>query len=415
MTILNRTIFTRDNLEVLRGMNTGSVDLVYLDPPFNSKKPWSAPIGSKAAGAAFKDTWTLKDIDVLDHERLRATNRKLHDVILAGGQAGGDSTLSYLMYMSVRLVELQRVLKPEGSLYLHCDPTESHSLKLMLDVIFGRDLFRNEIVWGYTGPGNVRKHFPRKHDIIFFYSGKDATFNLDDIRVPYKGDFSLGNVGNIKNEGLTTEERKQLSQTFKDRGKVVEDYWTDIPAIWYMKKAERVGYPTQKPVALLKRIIQASSNEGDVVLDPFAGCATAAVAAEDLGRQWVGIDLSDKAAELVKYRLREHLGLFYDVIHRTDIPARTDLGKLPKPSTHKQGLYGEQGGDCNGCGTHFRIVDFHIDHIVPKSKGGTDHRTNLQLLCGNCNLRKGNKSMSVLMTKLLADRGINPITERKKQ
>ena len=410
MTILNRTIFTRDNLEVLRGMNTGSVDLVYLDPPFNSKKPWSAPIGSKAAGAAFKDTWTLKDIDVLDHERLRATSRKLHDVILAGGAAGGDSTLSYLMYMSVRLVELRRVLKAEGSLYLHCDPTESHSLKLMLDVIFGRSNFLNEIIWFYddTPGGRTSPWFPRKHDVILSYAVKmkSHTFNKAAVKIDilpasverYKTARTLGGVATTGGDAS---------------GKCPEDVWK-IPSV-KGNSNQAVGYPTQKPVALLKRIIKASSNEGDVVLDPFAGCATAAVAAEDLGRQWVGIDLSDKAAELVKYRLREHLGLFYDVIHRTDIPARTDLGKLPKPSTHKQGLYGEQGGDCNGCGTHFRIVDFHIDHIVPKSKGGTDHRTNLQLLCGNCNLRKGNKSMSVLMTKLLADRGINPVTERKKQ
>ena len=197
-------------------------------------------------------------------------------------------------------------------------------------------------------------------------------------------------------------------------GTAVPDIFTDIGKLEAASK-EKVGYPTQKPVALLRRLIAAASNEGDVVLDPFAGCATAAVAAEDLGRQWVGIDLSEKAAELVEYRLREHLGLFYDVAHRTDVPKRTDLGKLPPPSVWKEALYGEQGGDCNGCGTHFLPDNLTTDHIVPKSKGGTDHRTNLQLLCGRCNSRKGNRSMSVLMTKLLADRGIRPMKERKKQ
>ena len=415
MTILNRTIFTRDNLEVLRGMNSGSVDLVYLDPPFNSKKAWSAPVGSVAAGAAFKDTWTLSDIDLQTHDRLRKDNRDLHDIILAAKTAGGTSTMSYLLMMSERLLELQRVLKPEGSLYLHCDPTESHSLKLMLDVIFGRSNFRNEIVWAYTGAANRQSGFPRKHDIIFFYAMSDDTpFYRDAVRVPYADGMKAklsGNRGWIDDE---TGHDLDRIDVLADKGKVVEDWWADI-ALAVRSSKERVGYPTQKPLKLLKRIIAASSKPDDVVLDPFAGCATACVAAEHLGRRWVGIDLSDKAAELVKYRLEEHFNLFLEINHRTDIPARTDLGPLPKPSTYKQDLYGEQGGDCNGCGTHFRIVDFHIDHIIPRVRGGTDVRSNLQLLCGNCNLRKGKGSMTELMTKLLKDRGINPATERKKQ
>ena len=403
---VNRTIFTGDNLEVLRGFNSASVDLVYLDPPFNSKKAWNAPIGSKAAGAAFKDTWTLSDIDKQTHDRLRTSHRDLHDVILAARAAGGNSTMSYLLMMSERLLELRRVLKPEGSLYLHCDPTESHSLKLMLDVIFGRDNFRNEIVWGYRGGGVPGNAFARKHDIILFYAnGEGNIFNKQ--YVPY----SDASQKLVKARGGTSIDGKPRDL---ERGAAMPDWWADLNALQTWSK-ERTGYPTQKPVALLKRIIKASSNPDDVVLDPFAGCATAAVAAEDLGRQWVGIDLSDKAAELVKYRLEEHLGLFYDINHhiadrehpRFEAPIeRTDLGRLPKPSTHKKSLYGEQGGDCNGCGLHMRLVDFHVDHIVPKSKGGTDVRSNLQLLCGNCNLRKGKGSMSKLMAKLLAERGI---------
>ena len=168
---------------------------------------------------------------------------------------------------------------------------------------------------------------------------------------------------------------------------------------------ERVGYPTQKPVKLVKRIVSASSNEGDLILDPFAGCATAAIAAEDLGRRWVGIDLSEKAAELVKFRLEEHLGLFYDVIHRTDLPQRTDLGDLPPYQSHKRDLFGEQAGRCNGCGTDFLYDNLTVDHIVPRKHGGTDHRSNLQLLCGNCNSRKGTGTMSELMERLLKRRG----------
>ena len=477
----NRTIFTGDNLPVLRGINTAAVDLVYLDPPFNSKKPWSAPIGSKAAGAHFKDTWTLSDIDQRDHDLLRNTNPKLHDVVLAGAAAGGASTMSYLMYMTPRLLELRRVLKPTGSLYLHCDPTESHSLKLVLDVIFGRRNFRSEIVWKRTRGRSNANRWGNIHDIILYYAGEgriwnpvysthseeylDKTYRNEDER----GRFRLGDLtapghskgNNVTWRGINPVERTgrgwcpptggRTSEWIRDNvipgwpdgyqstvekldalddnglvywpksggvprlkgyldaspGVAVEDVIMDLPPVGGQAK-EKVGYPTQKPKALLDRIIAASSNEGDLVLDPFAGCATTAVAAEDAGRRWWGIDLSAKAAELIKYRLQEHLGLFYDINHRTDLPHRTDLGPLPKPETFRTELYGEQEGDCNGCGTHFeRKVDFHIDHIVPKAAGGTDHRTNLQLLCGNCNLRKGSGSMSKLMTKLLKERGLS--------
>ena len=177
MTVKNRTIFTGDNLRVLRGINSESIDLVYLDPPFNSKKQWSAPIGSKAAGAAFKDTWTLSDIDLQWHDQIRAANPGLHDVILAARAAGGDSTMSYLLMMAPRLLELKRVLKDTGSIYLHCDPTESHSLKLMLDTVFGRDNFRNELIWGYNKPRPATKQFVKNHDVILFYSaGSEGSY-----------------------------------------------------------------------------------------------------------------------------------------------------------------------------------------------------------------------------------------------
>ena len=187
----NRTIFTADNLHVLRGMNTATVDLIYLDPPFNSKKQWAAPIGSQAAGAAFKDTWTANDVDDLWHDHLREANRGLHDVILAAKAAGGPSTMSYLLYMSVRLLEMRRVLKETGSIYLHCDPTESHSLKLMMDTIFGRDHFQREIVWSmYQASGfkSQAKNWIRGHDIILYYTmGEDKTFNTQYL--PYSDDY----------------------------------------------------------------------------------------------------------------------------------------------------------------------------------------------------------------------------------
>ena len=185
------------------------------------------------------------------------------------------------------------------------------------------------------------------------------------------------------------------------KGNACDDVIVDIPPINSQAK-ERIGYPTQKPLALLQRLIRASSNEGDTVLDPFCGCATTCVAAEYLGRQWVGIDLSPKAAQLVSVRMENELGMFADIIHRHDIPQRTDLGELPNYRTHKHTLYGRQEGLCNGCLTMFPFRNMTVDHIVPRAKGGPDHISNLQLLCGACNSGKGTGSQEELIAKLRA-------------
>ena len=185
----------------------------------------------------------------------------------------------------------------------------------------------------------------------------------------------------------------------EQKGRPLGDVWSDIPPI-NSQAQERIGYPTQKPLALLERIIKASSNKGDVVLDPFAGCATACVAAERLQRQWVGIDLSPLAAKLVKSRLRKEMGLFYDVHHRTDIPRRTDLGDLPSYRTHKHTLYGRQEGVCAGCRVMFPFRNLTVDHVVPQSKGGSNHLDNLQLLCAACNSMKGARSQEEFIARL---------------
>ena len=178
----HQTIWTGDCLDILRGMNSESVDLIYLDPPFNSKANYAAPIGSKAAGAAFKDTWTLSDVDAEWINLIEAKQPALYRVLVA---AMSNSDKSYLAYMAARLLEVPRTLKPTGSIYLHCDPTMSHYLKLVMDAIFGRKQFRNEIVWYYRGAGTPKKDFARRHDVILRYARPGRHFDPDPARQPY--------------------------------------------------------------------------------------------------------------------------------------------------------------------------------------------------------------------------------------
>ena len=180
-------------------------------------------------------------------------------------------------------------------------------------------------------------------------------------------------------------------------GVVAGDLVLDTPPV---KSKERTGYPTQKPIALLERIIKASTNPGDVVFDPFCGCATPLVAADRLQRSWVGIDISSKAAELVVSRIREDQGLFQEIIARDDYPSRTDMSDIPPARTHKHSLYGLQEGICGGCEIHFPFRNMTIDHKLPRSRGGTDHFENLWLLCGACNSLKGTGTVAELRTKL---------------
>ena len=377
------TIWTGDCLEIMRGMNDGTVDLIYLDPPFNSNRTYEAPIGSRAAGAAFKDTWTLDDVDVCEHGELADRHPAAAAVIDAARQAHGPEMQSYLIMMAVRLLEMQRVLAPTGSLYLHCDPTADSYLRLLLDAIFGRRQFRNEIVWCYHAGGASKRYFPRKHDVILLY-GKDSSqsFHRPIRGVPYRDIYAYDKVG-----------ATQVQKGYHPEGKMISDWW-EISLISSVAK-ERLGYPTQKPLKLLERIIQASSNEGDLVLDPFVGCATTLVAADRLGRQWAGIDLSPLAIRLVNERIASDRGpLWGGATARTDPPQRTDLGDLPNYRTHRHRLYGVQEGVCAGCATHFPFRVMDVDHILPRSRGGTDHPDNLQLLCSGCNRSKGGRTMA---------------------
>ena len=483
MNIENRTIFEADNLDILRGLDSETIDLIYLDPPFNSNRTYEAPIGSQAAGAAFKDAWTLSDLDNAWHGELAEEQPALYSAISAAGETHGKSMKAYLIMMGIRMLEMHRILKSTGSIYLHCDPTASHYLKTMMDSIFGEKRFRNEIVWQRTNAHNLQaKYFSKTYDVLLFYSkDKDYTWNKqytdysqaqlsrykkDETGRLYTGrDLTVSSGGNRnfqwrgsrpssnRSWGASLE---QLERWYKEGrillkkdgtprldglkvyldelpGKQIPAIWTDILRIGNTSK-ERLGYPTQKPLVLLNRIIKASSNAGDIVLDPFCGCATTCIAAESLQRQWIGIDISPKAIELLKLRLERDLNLTEDtgilgqVIHRTTPPTRTDpieprqihfdtlfgvkdksmletlsQRELRRFKTHKHVLFGMQEGKCAGCQVSFHFRNMTIDHIKPRSEGGTDHPTNLQLLCGACNSTKGNRTQSYLIDKLRTD------------
>ena len=293
----------------------------------------------------------------------------------------------------------------------------SHYLKLVMDAVFGRGSFRNEIVWHYAKWSNVANSFQSNHDVILFYAQtKGATFNKqylisDDKKKKLARGYQI-NVAAGKRQLIYYDEKMVtqvdparydvlVDRTKANPGNAMPDVWSDINILNSQAK-ERTGFPTQKPLALLDRIIKGSSQKGDVVFDPFCGCATTLVSADRLERRWVGIDISELAAKLVRERIEKDQGMFPNLIARTDIPRRNDLGDLPPYNSPKvkDALYGEQGGDCNGCRTHFQKQHLTVDHIIAQSKGGTDHLENLQLLCGHCNSIKGDRGQEYLLAKL---------------
>jgi len=371
-----RTIFCRDNLDILEGLNTACIDLIYLDPPFNKNKTFTSPIGSSAKGAGFKDIFRAEDVKDEWVKSIEFEAPKLHQYLCGVKQFSGHTNYCYLVYMAVRLIECRRVLKDSGSLYLHCDHTMSHYLKIVLDTIFGERNFKNEIVWQRTlASKSTAKRYGRTHDTLLFY-GKTAKTAWYDPRLPlpggdapkqyrrdadgrlyrrvdvvalpahggkspmyaYKGytPNTRWLIGKDKLKALDAKGllvfsksgrpyRKQYLD--KHPGTPLTTWWADIAGAGHMPRAERTGYVTQKPLALLERIITASSRKGDVVLDPFCGCATTCVAAEKLGRGWIGVDVGVETYQLVQMRL-ERAGLtdlFDEKPHfSTEPPTPTD-------------------------------------------------------------------------------------------
>jgi len=360
-------LYFGDNLDILRIHVPGeSVDLIYLDPPFNSQATYNVLFGEKngtesqAQIAAFEDTWHWGlEPERTFHEVVTAGPKRLADLLIAfRGFLGANDMMAYLVMMAIRLAELHRVLKPTGSIFLHCDPPASHYLKLLMDAVFDPKNFKNEIIWGRSSPkSHMTKRFPSGHDVILFY-GKSDLNTFQKVYMPHRPEYirshyrhiepDTGRSYRLDNLMNPNPDRPNLSYEFPpgsgtikvwrwtrarmmkawEEGRIViskggiaeykryldqqpgtpcKTLWADIPPI-NSQARERLHYPTQKPEALLERIIRAASTEGDLVLDPFCGCGTTITVAERLKRRWMGIDITHLAIALMKHRLANTFG-----------------------------------------------------------------------------------------------------------
>ena len=313
MTNWKNTLYYGDNLQILREyLPNESIDLIYLDPPFNSNRNYNILFkdesgeDSEAQLTAFEDTWhwdlsaeaTYRELVTETSPKIATTMGAIRELV------GTNQVMAYLVMMTIRLLELYRVLKPQGSLYLHCDPTMSHYLKIMLDMIFGGNNFRSEIIWSYRRWPSKTQNYQNMHDVLFYYSKHEQpTFNV--LYEPATEGFLKRFKG--KKNRLEPGQTKKHATEEETPGMPLRDVW-DLSII-AGSSAERLGYPTQKPVALLERIIQVSSHEGDIILDPFCGCGTAVHAAQKLQRRWIGIDITHLAIALQKYRLKDAFNL----------------------------------------------------------------------------------------------------------
>ena len=442
------TLWNTDNLEVLRGLNSETVDLVYLDPPFNSNRMYQAAPGTKAEGQSFDDTWSWNSVKEEWLDTIQDDYPAVFEAIEAARDCNRHAMGGYIAFMAVRLIEIHRVLKPTGAMYLHCDPSADSYLKVVCDAVFKHQNFRNEIIWHYSGENLSRRKFRKSHDVILFYAKSAKTpftrigqgehdknrFRFEDalgkyqltsctnnavrpnMIYPFHGitrqwRFSKTTMEQYEKNGLLVfnDEGIPRRKTYMQDcipGGALQDVWTDLTG--GVSGAEYTGWATQKPVALLERIIKASSNPDDLILDPFCGCATAMVAAQNLERRWIGIDKEHYAIEQVK----ERLGLWCNF--ETIPPARTDgdvTDMRSVPVRLQRDPYGwekftnaqkrelladiqakDNGVQCPGCGIVLPLRYFHLDHDRPKSDPRSSNMIdNRILLCAPCNLAKSNE------------------------
>ena len=487
----NRTLLHGDNLKFLRAINSDSIDLIATDPPFNKGRDFHATPDSLASGASFQDRWSWED-DVHEEwvDKITDDFPRVMNVIQGSRNSYGDDMGAFLCFMAVRLLEMRRILKDTGSLYLHCDPTASHYLKELLDSIFGIKNFRNEITWKRTYAHNDPNRYGKTTDRLLFYTKTDnyifnvmytdysqdyikKNFRYEDKRGLYRLVVLTGPGINSNDKEYKGYHPKQSGRSWSIPKRIIEklggkealelpvikrlkimdnnDYlvfsknsipsfksylsdlegvplqeiWTDINPISSQSK-QATKYPTQKPLELYERIIKASSNKNDIVLDPFCGCATTCIAAERLGRKWIGIDIWDKAEEVIIDRFTKEgmliatkdkkilnndiISLFAeDVTFTQELPQRSDDGeesvpflrtklRVDEPKDKKmsraemvQFLLDQNGCKCQGCDRTFDDPRYlELDHNTPRSDGGINHISNRVLLCAPCNKLKSN-------------------------
>ena len=428
------TLYYGDNLQILRDyIPDESIDLIYLDPPFNSNRSYNVlfkettSAASAAQTGAFEDTWHWGDATVQAYEQIALhggdhTARLLKAMV---GALGHNDVTAYLSMMAIRLVELRRVLKPTGSIYLHCDPAASHYLKVLMDSIFGPRNFRNEITWQRTNVHNDAKrwgtvadtilYYGRSHDVVWNpplvphteaylaskYTHDDddgrGVYRLDNMTSPnprpnmmyeWKGHASPPYGWRYSKETMTKLDaerrvwypasparRPQLKRYLNEMsGSAMNSIWTDIPPINSQAK-ERLGYAIQNPLALLERIINVSSNPGDIVLDPFCGCGTAVHAAHKLGRKWIGIDITHLAIGLIRRRMEDAFLALKDKIKVVGEPVDlTGAAELAKTPYEFQYWALDRVGAQPAGGDRKKGMDRGIDGIIPFIEGSTDRR-----------------------------------------
>jgi site-specific DNA-methyltransferase (adenine-specific) len=439
----NRTLYFGDNLEILRKkIPEESFDLIYLDPPFNSNRSYNVLFkeglqDSPAQIKAFEDSWhwTRESKETLDY-LVTKTNENISNLMLAlEKNIGHNDVLAYLIMMTVRLIELRRVLKKTGSLYLHCDPTASHYLKIVLDAVFDKKYFMNEIIWHKNSGGIGRTAFSKRHDTILLYTkSSDYFYNgkaVGDLREQNEGTF--GGYFGVDKEGRKYREVRKAGKVYKyymDEPRNPDDVW-NIPQIPERDKTERLGYPTQKPEALLERIVKASSKEGDWVLDPFCGCGTTVAAAEKLKRNWVGIDITFLAVNLIKHRLYDSFGLGSKQIHIDGSPADLNGAKelfkkdpfefeywvldlinaMPAKSKTKENMRGADRGvdgiitfhknmsSNNGNGASNGNGKWEYGKAIIQVKGGGVQRNHIATLKGDIEREKADAGIFITLEK----------------
>lgn len=422
----NRTLYFGDNLDILRQKfpeksdGDGYFDLIYLDPPFNSNRDYNVLFkegvtDSQAQVRAFEDSWHwTEDAQSIFEELVgvRKSKTKINEqisnlMVALEKLVGHNDVLAYLTMMTIRLIELHRVLKKTGSIYLHCDPTASHYLKVVMDAIFGKKNFKNEIVWHYKRWTAVSKRFQRMHDIIFFYTKSDS-WKFNPQHQPFSEKTAIAKYARKVEGGRAVQDKTKLLERDPEKGVAMDDVW-DISYIHPIAK-ERLGYPTQKPEALLERIITTSSHEGDWVLDPFSGCGTTVSVAEKLERKWVGIDITALAINLIKHRLRKQfpekpMQITIDGLPKDLAGAKALFKKdpfefeywvldlvnaMPAQSKTKENMRGADKG-IDGVITFVRDIKngkFDYGKILVQVKGGAVQRNDIATLRGDVDREK---------------------------